>query len=64
MLLRLMHYALPESCSQGAFILERIVKNCRVKGRKRSMAIKTVNGEVTIYAMELEGLKFQGDKVN
>ena len=44
-------HALLHSCSQGTFILERLVNNLGVKGQKTSITIKTLNGEVTNEAM-------------
>ena len=40
-------YAVLHSCSQGIFILERLLKRFGIKGRKTAINIKTLNGEVT-----------------
>ena len=50
-------YALLDSCSQGNFILERLLKRFGIKGRKTSINIKTLNGEVTNKSSVINGLK-------
>ena len=50
-------HALLDSCSQGTFILERLINNLGVKGQKTSITIKTLNREVTNKAMVVKGLK-------
>ena len=50
-------YALLDSCSQGTFILERLLKRCGIKGRKTSINTKTLNGEVTNKSSVINGLK-------
>ena len=50
-------YALLDSCSQGTFILERLLKKFGIKGRKTSINIKTLNGEVTSKSSVINGLK-------
>ena len=50
-------YALLDSCSQGAFILERLPKRFGIKGRRTSITIKTLNGEVTNKSSLISGMK-------
>ena len=50
-------HPLLDSCSQGTFILERLINNLGVKGQKTSITIKTLNGEVTNKVMVVKGLK-------
>ena len=50
-------YALLDSCSQGTFILERLLKRFGIKGRKTSINIKTLNGEVTNKSSVINRLK-------
>ena len=50
-------YALLDNCSQGTFILERLLKRFGIKGRKTSINIKTLNGEVTNKSSMINGLK-------
>ena len=50
-------HALLDSCSQGIFILERLISNLGVEGQKTSITIKTLNGEVRNKAMVVKGLK-------
>ena len=40
-------YSLLDSCSQGTFILERLLKKIGIKGRRISITITTLNVEVT-----------------
>ena len=49
-------YALLDSCSQGTFILERLLKRFGIKGKKTSINIKTLNGEVTNKSSVINGL--------
>ena len=35
------------TCSQGTFILERLLTRFDIKGKRTSIAMKTLNGEVT-----------------
>ena len=50
-------YALLDSCSQGTFILERLLKRFGIRGRRTSKTIKTLNGEVTKKLSRISGLK-------
>ena len=50
-------YALLDSCSQGTFILERLPKRFGIKGRRTSITIKTLNGEVTNKSSVISGMK-------
>ena len=46
-----------DGCSQGTFILERLSKRFGIKGRRTSITMKTVNGEVTDNSSVISGLK-------
>ena len=46
-----------DSCTQGTFILERLINNLGVKGQKTSITINILNGDVTNKAMVMKGLK-------
>ena len=48
-------YALLDSCSQGNFMLERLLKMIDV--RRTSITLKTLNGEVTNKSSMISGLK-------
>ena len=50
-------YVLPDSCSQGTFILDQLAKELGISGRKTSLTIKTLNGEFTSNSTAIEGLK-------
>ena len=50
-------YALLDSCSQGTFILERLPKRFGIKGRRISITIKTLNGEITNESSVISGKK-------
>ena len=50
-------YALLDSCSQGTFILERLPKRFGIKGRRTSITIKALNGEVTNKSSVISGMK-------
>ena len=50
-------YALLDSCSQVIFILDQLVSDLGISGRKTSLTIKTLNGELTGNSTALEGLK-------
>ena len=50
-------HALLDSCNQGTFILETLIKNLGVKGQRTSITIKTLSGEVTNKAMVVKGLR-------
>ena len=40
-------YALLNSCSQGTFVLHQLTNDLAISGRKTSLTIKTLNGELT-----------------
>ena len=50
-------HALSDSCSQGTFILETLINNLGVQGKKTSITIKTLNGVVTNKVMLVKRLK-------
>ena len=50
-------YVLLDSCSQDTFILERLPKRFGIKGRRTSITIKTLNGEVTNKSSVISGMK-------
>ena len=50
-------HALLDSCSQGTFMLEKLLRYLGVNGLKTSITIKTVNGEVNNKTTLAEGLK-------
>ena len=50
-------HALLDSCSEDTFILERLINNLDVKGKKTSIAIKILTGQFTNKAMVVKGLK-------
>ena len=50
-------YALLDSCCQGTFILERLPKRFGIKGRRISITIKSLNGEVTNESSVISGKK-------
>ena len=50
-------YALSDSCSQGAFILDQLANDLEITGRKASLKIKTLNGKFTSNSTAIEGLK-------
>ena len=55
-------YALLDSCSQGTFILERLPERFGIKGRRTSITIKTLNGEVTNKSSVISGLKVASNR--
>ena len=55
-------YALLDSCSQGTFMLEKLLRDLGVNGQKTSITIKTVNGEVNNKATLVEGLKVSSSR--
>ena len=57
-------YALLDSCSQGAFILEKLLKRFSLKGRRTSITIKTLNGKVTNKLLVISGLKVASSRNN
>ena len=50
-------YALLDSCSQGTFMLEKLLRDPGVNGQKTSITIKTVNGKVNNKTTLVERLK-------
>ena len=55
--------ALLDSCSQGTFIMEKLLRDLGVNGQKTSsITIKTVNGEVNNKTTLVEGLKESSSK--
>ena len=50
-------HALLDSCSQGTFILERLINNHGVNGQKTLITIKTLNEKVTNKVVVVKGLK-------
>ena len=50
-------HALSDSCSQGTFILETLINNLGVEGKKTSIIMKTLNGVVTNKVMLVKRLK-------
>ena len=60
-------HVLLDSCSQGTFILETLINDLGVKGKRTSITIKTLNGEVTHKAIVVKGLRVRssnGDSHN
>ena len=55
-------HALLDSCSQGTFMLEKLLRDLGVNGQKTSITIKTVNGEVNNKTTLVEGLKVSSSK--
>ena len=55
-------YELLDSCSQGTFILERLPERFGIKGRRTSITIKTLNGEVTNKSSVISGLKVASNR--
>ena len=55
-------YSLLDSCSQGTFILERLPKRFVIKGKRTSITIKTLNGDVTNKLSVISGLKVKQQK--
>ena len=50
-------YALLDSCSQGTFVLDKLVKAVGTSGRKIPVTIKNKNGEHTSSSMAVEDLQ-------
>ena len=50
-------YAPLDSCSEGTFILERLLKRFDIKGNRTSIPIKASNGEVNNKSSVISGLK-------
>ena len=55
-------HALLDSCSQGRFMLEKLLQDLGVNGEKTSITIKTVNGEVNNKTTFVEGLKVSSSR--
>ena len=55
-------YALLDSCSQGTFMLEKLLRHLLVNGQKTSITIKTVNGEANNKTTLVEGLKVSSSR--
>ena len=58
-------YALLDGCSQGTFMLEKLIRDFGVNGQKTSTTIKTVNGEVNNKNNKttlVEGLKVSSSR--
>ena len=55
-------HALLDSCSQGTFMLEKLLQDLGVNGQKTSITIKTVNDEVNNKTTLVEGLKVSSSK--
>ena len=50
-------HPLLDSCSQGTLMLEKLLRDQRVNGQKKSSTMKTGNGEVNSKTTFLEGIK-------
>ena len=55
-------HALLDSCSQGIFMLEKLLQDLGVNGEKTSITIKTVNGDLNNKTTVVEGLKVSSSK--
>ena len=55
-------YALLDSCSQGTFMLEKLLRDLGVNGQKTSDTIMTVNGEVNNKTTLVEGFRVSNTK--
>ena len=55
-------YALLDSCSQGTFMLEKLLQDLGVNGQNTSITIKTVNGEVNNKTTLTQGLNVSSSK--
>ena len=55
-------YALLDSCSQGTFMLEKLLRDLGMNGQKTSITIKAVNGEVNNKTTLVEGLKVSSSR--
>ena len=53
-------YAMLDSCSQGSFIQEDLIKELLLSGRKITLNLKTLNGEKTESKMLIKGMDFKG----
>ena len=50
-------YALLDSCSQGTFVTEEVLREMNLKGKGTTITMKTLNGEVTENSKVIEGLE-------
>ena len=55
-------YALLDSCSQGTFMLEKLLRDLGMNGQKTSITIKAANGEVNNKTTLVEGLKVSSSR--
>ena len=55
-------HALLDSCSQGTFMLEKLLRDLGNNGQKTSFTIKTVNGEVNCKTALVEGLRVSSSR--
>ena len=55
-------YAMLDNCSQGSFIREALVKKMQTSGRKRTLNLKTLDGERSESTIAIEGLQVAGLK--
>ena len=53
-------YAMLDSCSQGSFIQEDLIKELQLSGRKTTLNLKTLNGERTESTVLIEGMDVKG----
>ena len=50
-------YALLDSCSQGTFVTEEVLREMNLKGKGTTITVNTLNGEATENSKIIEGLK-------
>ena len=50
-------YAMLDTCSQATFAKENLLSDLGIQGRKTSITVKTINGEVTKSSEALEDLE-------
>ena len=55
-------HALLDSCSQGTFMLEKLLRDLGNNGQKTSFTIKTDNGEVNCKTALVEGLRVSSSR--
>ena len=55
-------YTMLDNCSQGSFIREALVKRMQTSGRKTTLNLKTLNGEISESTTAIEGLQVAGSK--
>ena len=53
-------HAMLDSCNQGSFIEEDLVKELQLSGRKATLNLKTLNGERTESTMLIEDIDVKG----